>query len=218
MESNKSKWVYLTVIVVLILLLLIQHSCQGNGDTKVTTTIKDVKLTIPEVNGSFKEPINSTELPSKGRDSIVINDKIIYVESKINQDLKQKLASVENKYEVLLDAVRERDYVNNFSDKYVDITTNSKIEGKLQNINLVYKLKSRDTIVQEKTILKEKIISSRFALYSGANVISNSSTGKLSPGIDIAAQVNSSTIITAGINTDKDILVGIKFRLFNVNK
>lgn len=218
METSKTKWIYWSVIGVLVLLLILQHSCQGEGDTKITTTTKDVKITIPEVKGSFEKPTNTAELPSAGKDSVMVYDKLIYVESKVNEELKQKLAASENKYSVLLDAVRERDYVNNFSDKYVDIQAKSKIDGKLQDIKLFYTLKARDTVVQEKTILKETTVSSKFALFAGAHAQTNTSLGKIAPGVDLSAQINGKTIISAGVNTDKDITVGVKFRLFNINK
>lgn len=216
--ENKTKWTYIAIIAVLIALLFIQHSCQGDGETKTTTTVKDVNIIVPGKDGQFDTPTNQTELPSQGKDSILIYDKIVYVESKVNEELKAKLEKSEDKYSLLLDAVRERDYVTEFEDDNIKMRISTKVEGNLVDLKPIYNIKPQTVTLQEKTITKETTISSKFALYAGVNAQTNTSLGKIAPGADIGVQINNKTILSAGINTDKDVTVGVKFRIFNIKK
>lgn len=219
--ENKTKWMYWAIIGVLVILLLLQHGCQGDGDTKTTTTIKDVEVTVPGRDGVLTKPTDQTELPSSGKDSIVYYDKLVYVESKANQEAVDKYKSAKNEIDrlnVLLESTRQREYVSDFEDENISLKIHTKVFGLLDEVVPQYQIKPQKITVQEKTILKETTVSSKFALYAGVSAQSNTSMGNLAPGADISAQINNKTIISAGINTDKDITVGVKFRIFNINK
>lgn len=219
--ENKTKWIYWAIIGVLITLLILQHSCQGNGDTKTTVTTRDVDVIVPGSEGSFETPTNQHELPSAGKDSIVYYDKLIYVESKVNKELVDKYKAAENEIDrlnVFLNSIRERDNVTEFEDDYLKLKIDTKVQGKLKEVKPSYIIKPRTITIPETTITKETTVSSKFALFAGVNAQTNTSFGTLAPGADLSAQINGKTIISAGINTNKDVTVGVKFRLFNVNK
>jgi len=212
----KIKWEYI-VIIGLIIALLVQHSCQGDGETTITE--RKVPYTIEAQKGEFDKPTRQDELPSKGRDSVKYFDKIIYVQSKVNDSIVDlyKSAKTENeKMQVLLNGIRERDYISDYSDSLVDIQAKTKVEGTLKEAKLTYTLKPRTVQVTEKTILKTT--SSKFALYAGASGQVTNSLGNPSIGVDLSAQINSKTIFTFGVNTNKDFTAGVKFRIFNLNK
>jgi len=221
MDTTKTKWIYIAIIGVLLMLLILQHSCQGDGDTKTSTIVKDVNVMVPGRDGTFLKPSNQSEIPSKGKDSIVYYDKLIYVESDVDEAMVQDYKSAKDslqKLQVFLNGVRQREYVSEYEDNYLKLKVNTKVKGTLVDLKPTYTIKPQTIVVQEKTITKETTVTSRFAMFAGVNAQTNTSLGKLAPGVDLSAQINSKTIISAGINTDKDVFVGVKFRIFNINK
>lgn len=219
--NTNSKWIYWAIIAVLIGLLIVQHSCEGDGETKTTVTTRDVDVVIPGSGGVIEKPTSETELPSAGKDSIIYMDKIIYVASKADTVVVNKYINAptdNDKMAVLLDATRERDYVSEFEDDKIKIKIDSKVNGILKSTKPTYFIKPQTVTVQETTITHEKTLSSKFALFAGVHAQTNTSLGKIAPGADLSAQINGKTIITAGINTEKDVTVGVKLRIFNINK
>jgi len=203
------QWAYILTIAILIILLFYKSCDKIESDT-TKVTITDKKVLIPEVNGKFDKPTNTTQLPSKAKDSIIYFDKLIYVESAVNKETAQKYQDAKtelDKLNIFLNGIRERDYISNFNDSLVEIQAKSKVKGNLEAIQLSYKLKPREVIVQEKTIERTIVKTDPFGVLAGGGVNQNIDTRKVNYEANAGIRIKDFTIL-ATFNTNKD--AGVK--------
>lgn len=155
------KWLPWAICAILLIILLFIKCNPDEESTKTTTTIKDVQVEVPSHSGIFDKPNNQSEIPSSGKDSIVYFDKIIYVESAVNDELVQKYKNAKTEVDKLnayLDGIRQREYNSDYEDSLVNIKAHTTVYGELKTTNLSYTLKPRKVTVQEKTTVIEKTV------------------------------------------------------------
>lgn len=156
------------VIVILIGLLLLVYQ---KPITNTTIEVKKVKVKTPEIVGKFNKPDKQEEIPSKGKDSIMFKNTLVYVESKVNKDAVKRYIEAEDKLAVFTEEVRQRDYITDYSDDNLELSVSTSTQGKLINQFPKYKIKEKEIKVKETTITKvvEKKDNFGFILGSGFN-------------------------------------------------
>lgn len=167
------QWVYITVIAILAVLLLLARSCDNVVSTETKITTKAVEVKIPEVAGKFDNPTHSSEIPLSKTDTVFIGGQPIYLPSPLDEELKKELAKSKSeveRYKILADANRERQYLDSFEDDFVKIDVTSNIFGTIKDSKIDYKLKERKATVNETTIEKTIVKKDNFGLLAGAGV------------------------------------------------
>lgn len=189
-------WREITIAVLIIAVISLLRDCNPKPTTKVTT--KDVTVKIPEVVGTL-EPSNSTELPSRGTDSIIYKDKIIYSTHPFDKVAAEKYLKATDSLKNLLyiQSIQERENVTDFSDKNLELKIWTKTQGQLKDIKADYKIKEREVVVQEKTITNTIVKKDKFGVILG---------GGYNHALD--TKVNSSYEVNAGIRLNKVTVLG----------
>lgn len=207
---NRERVVYVTIIVGLIIALLTMVKCDDDTtSTKITT--KPVQVTIPSQQGGFKEPTNQDELPATKPDTVFIGGVPIYIPSPIDTELKTELErakTFEDKYYVLLEASRKRNYSSKFEDEFVDIHAESSVFGKLDSLKLSYTLKPREVTVTETTIEKTVVKKDPFGWLAGGGVKQNLETKQLKYEANLGIRLGKISIIASGTSA-KEIGGGV---------
>lgn len=193
------------IIAGLVIALLTMIKCEGdNASTK--TTVKQVPYTIPAQGGIFDKPTNQSEIPSAGKDSIVFYDKLIYIESPVNKETVEKYKSAQNEIDrlnILLDGIRQREYISNFEDNFISIQAKTKVEGQLKDLQLSYNLKPREVLVPETTIEKTIIQKDNFGWLAGGGVKQNLETQDLNYEVNAGIRLGKISILGSA-NTRKE--------------
>jgi len=191
MIALKTYWREILIGLLVITVIALLKDC--NPETSTVTTYKDVKVKVPEVVGTLI-PETNTELPSKGTDSIIYKDKIIYSTHPFDKNLAEKyLKSTDSLKNLLfIKSIQEKENITDFSDKNIELKVRTTVQGQLKDIKADYKIKEREVIVQEKTItntvLVDKTPKIGFLLGGGYNHsldLKNNSSFEVNAGIRI---------------------------------
>lgn len=147
----KTYWREILIAFLIVLLIFSFRDC--SPETSTVTTYKDVKVKVPEIVGELK-PSNITEIPSKGTDSIIYKNRIIYSTHPFDKNLAKKyLKSTDSLKDLLyIRSIQEKENISDFSDQYIDLKIRTKVQGELKDIKADYKIKEREITLQEKTI------------------------------------------------------------------
>lgn len=194
------------LLAVIIIVLIFFKSCGGdNTETKIT--IKDKPIKIQAVDGEIKMPTNQDEIPVAEPDTIFLG-KPIYLPSPLDEVLAQELKTAKDsieRYKLLADAARKREYSSDFEDELVKINVHTTTFGKLDKNEIKYTLKERTVIVPETIVETSTIKVDNFGLLTTIGYrhpLDNSSKSVLEAGAGIRVK-NISIIGT--VNTQKQI-------------
>lgn len=197
MKFLKENWKNITIGGLLLIILLLVR-CQPKEE--VVIEYKDRIVTLPEIVGDLT-PDKIEELPSRGTDSIIYKDKVIYStrpfdKKKVAEYLDAKTDSI--RIAMYLEAKQEREYNTDLSDENVELKVWTKTIGEMVDLKAFYKVKERDIVIQEKIITKTVIEKGkRFALVGGG--------GYNHP---LTEDVNANFEVIAGIRIGKVSLLG----------
>jgi hypothetical protein len=203
MKFITENWKYI-IIAVLVVIIFSLVQCQP--EEKTVIEYKDRIITLPSVIGTL-EPKDITELPSRGTDSIIYKNKIIYtthpVDKKKIADFLKANDSLKNA--LYLKSIQEKENVTDFSDNNLELKVWTNVQGQLKDIRADYKILEREVVIQEKTITKTIIENDRFGWVVGAGYnhaldANKNSNFEASAGI----RVGKVTILGSG-NTEKQV-------------
>lgn len=197
------------IFIMAIVIILLARDCNPQESTKVT--VKDVEVEIPGSEGVFGEPKKQTELPSKGRDSVIIKDNVIYSTHPLDKVLAEKLEKAKDSLEILriaVEAIQERENITDFSNDKLDLKVHTLVQGQLKDIKVDYKIHPQKVIVQEKTIEKTILVKDNFGVliigkYNHTLDPNNPSSLEVGAGIRIKK-----VSILGTVNTNKQVGIG----------
>lgn len=204
------QWIYIGTIGVLLILLFFRGCDKDIESTTTTTTTKPVKVEIPAQEGNFKTPTSKEELPFSQPDTVFIGGEPIYLPSPLNEELQKELAKTKTeaeKYKLLADAARQRQYLQSFEDDFVKIDVKSDVFGTLNNNEINYKLKPREVTVNETTIEKTMVKNDKFGMLGLAGASKNLSTQEMIYEAGAGIRLGKVSVLATGA-TNKT--VGIK--------
>ena len=193
MELLKKYWRELIIVLLIIFLLV---DCNPQESTKVT--VKDVEVEVPGSEGVFTKPKSQTELPSKGKDSIIIKKETVYSTHPLDKVLAEKLKNAKDSVEILkiaIEAIQERENITDFSNDKLDLKVHTLVQGQLKDIKVDYKIHPQKVIVQEKTIERTIIKEDKFGVLLGG-------------GYNYA--------LTPEVNSNLELNVGVRFKNITV--
>lgn len=193
-------------LVLLFILLFPKFKCSGDKEeTKIT--YKDTIVKIPAITGGFDKPTNSSENPLSQPDTVYLAGQKIYLTSPINEQLKKDLAKAKDsieRYRLLTEAARKREYSQDFNDGIVDINVKSTVFGILDSTKVRYTVKERDVKLQIKTVEKTVYKTDNFSFVAGAgyskDVTSHKDVVEANAGIRVGK-----VIILGSANTKKEV-------------
>lgn len=209
MELLKKYWREILMFAMVIVILLLAKDC--NPQESIKTTIKDVEVVVPGSEGVFGKPKSQTELPSKGKDSIVIKKETVYSTHPLDKVLAEKLKNAKDSIEILniaIEAIQERENITDFSNDKLDLKVHTLVQGQLKDIKVDYKIHPQKVIVQEKTIEKTILVKDNFGTliigkYNHTLDPINSSSLEVGAGVRIKK-----VSILGTINTNKQVGIG----------
>lgn len=204
MELLKKYWREVLIGLLAVLLIFSVKGCGQEESIKVT--VKDKEVIVPGSDGVFTKPKSQTELPSKGVDSIIYRNNIIYSTHPLDKELAERLKNAKDSLEVMkiaIEASQERENVTYFSDDKLDLKVHTIVQGQLKDVKINYKIEPQTITIQEKIIEKTVIQKDNFGLLV---------TGKYNYTLDPANP--SSLEVGGGIRVKKVSLLGT----INTNK
>ena len=154
------KYFWQILVVGLVILLFLQHSCQGD----VIKSDSNVIITKPKIGGfDYYSP-----KPIKGIGYVFITEKgdTIKIENSVNKELEQKYLnalSENEKLKLYLEAIQKRTYTDTLENKHLKFSYTALTTGTLDSIKFDYVIKP-DTI---------KIKQPVFSLLGGLTLESN---------------------------------------------
>lgn len=205
MKITREQILYI-IIAGLVIALFTMVKCDGDTESSTKITTREKPFKIPEVKGDFKEPTNQSELPPTETDTVYLNGKPIYLQSPVNEKLKTEIATLKDSLsiiELLLEANRRREYSSQFSDKYVDINVKSTVWGTLENNEVYYTVKERDTFYKETTIEKTIVKTDKFGILAGGGIKQNIETKQLNYEVNAGIRLGKLSILGSA-NTRKE--------------
>lgn len=200
-------WRHFLLLGIIIALLFIKSCAGENTETKIT--IKDKPVKIEEVNGEIKLPTNQDEIPVAEPDTIFLGEPI-YLPSPLDKTLAQELKIAKDsieRYKLLADAARKREYSSDFEDELVKINVHSTVFGKLDKNEIKYTLKERTVVVQETLVEKTTTKNKTFGLLMGGGLNKNLNTQQTNFELNAGIRINKVNILGSA-TTDKT--VGLK--------
>jgi len=204
LETIKNNWKNIVMAVMGLTILFLLRECNPQPSTVVQ--VKDVKVKIPEIVGTLK-PASITELPSKGTDSIVYKNRLIYSTHPFDKELAEKYLKSNDSLKDLLyiKSIQEKENVSDFSDENIELKIRTTVQGQLKDIKADYKIKEREVVVQEKTITNTVIKRDKFSFLVGGGYnhsldLKNNSNFEVNAGIRLG-----DVLILGSATTEKTI-------------
>jgi hypothetical protein len=200
MNSNLKHITTLYIIIGLLLFsLFIQKSCSGN---KVLIKNKIVK--------QFDTIYKPTALPSKIITKYKnIKGDIVYLPGKIDTIQVKVFEKAPDTVKVVMyvDAIKIRQYKNEFNDSLADISIFTETKGELLKMSPKITIKAR--LPERKTI---------FALYGGFELSNNLKFNNPIIKGNLRFQNKRGDLFSTGYDTNQNIYLGYDFRFINIKK
>jgi len=205
-------------IVIIVLLIFLFRSCQGNEESTVTA-----KVVVPEVKGKFeaKKPVHipitnsvvkeylTTEKPSFSRSQEV--DKKLLAE---NEKLKKDFAKANDSIKQLSfnKAIQLNKFSTKFEDENLVLNIDGIVQGEVKEITPNYKIKEKKIEVPVK--VKETV----FRLLAGVEVGNTTQLDAFKLRANIMFQNRKGNIISGSFDTNQTVWVGYNVSIFNIKR
>jgi len=202
MENKKKSFILYLIIFILFLCNFIPRSCSKKQNSLIIPKIEGKFDTIKpkEVKGN-KEYVYITKYKTKIVTTHPVNDSVVKEFEK---------ASDSTKINMFMEKTKIRQYNEVFENDTIKLSIFAETAGELLKMSPSWVIKERKMQIKEKETV--------FALYGGIKVYNNMMLSN--PGIEgnLGFQIKRGDIIEAGYDTNKNILVGYKYRLLNIKK
>lgn len=199
--KNYIPWI---IIIALIFLLLFPKACDNNEKV----TVKEVPHKIPEIKGEIKKPTKSEEITVEKPDTVFIAGLPIYITSPLNPELLKELENSKSeleRYKLLSEANRKREYSNDYNNDTIDINVKSTVFGTLVDSEVKYTIKERTVLIPEKTVTK----TDNFGLLLTAKYNHSLDSEKIN-NVEAGAGLRFNKVSIIGtINTQKQVGTGL---------
>lgn len=175
------------------------------GCTVTCSALEDetpIEIIVPEEKGEFN--ITPKEKEVVYRDSIIYKDKLIYIDRPVDENrIKEfEYADEDEKGELYIECIKEREYEDIVEDENVMISYWAKTTGTLDDFKIDY-------TVKEKTIIHP---SKKNTFYYGGELITNTeSLEKINFKGSLLLENKSSKIYSLGYDMNKNIYLGVYF-------
>jgi len=208
-------------IVIIVLLIFLFRSCQGNEESTVTA-----KVVVPEVKGKFeaKKPVHipitnsvvkeylTTEKPSFSRSQEV--DKKLLAE---NEKLKKDFAKADSTTkDVIFEKVSTLNkFSSNFEDENIIINIDGIVQGEVKEITPNYKIKEKKIEVPVK--VKETVL----RVLAGGAIGLNKELNQAAYQLDLNFQNRKGNMFSAEylkIGSQEFGMIGYKHSIINIKR
>lgn len=196
---------------------MIPWNCDGKKTTDIKTTVKDVKVVIPEVQGGFESPKNFDQQPSVGDTVYITKTEYIRTQNPVDKKTVEEYKNTKDSLERLkmfIKSQEKKSFITDYSDSNIELTVETEVKGELLSQKPKYKIKQREVVVQEKTIEKTITIEKKdpSGLLIGGGFGQNLDTRKNFYEANVGGRIGKFNII-AGYNTNKEVSAKILIEL-----
>jgi hypothetical protein len=193
-----------------------------NGCSRNEKSVASVKITIPEVKGSFDSekpkhtPIvinaNNKAVVQKGETAFYENeiDKMIAESEKLKQDFAKANDSIKKlQYSK---AIQLNKFNSVFEDDAIKININGIAKGEVKELTPTYTIKER------KLEVPVQAAATAFRILAGMEVGNNTSLNDFKVKANIMFQNRKGNILSASFDTNQTIWVGYSFSILNIKR
>jgi hypothetical protein len=205
MKLNKDI-IYISSIIILIFLLLLQYKCSSK---------KTIEVIVPEKKGSFNVSLSKEEKQKTKTEYKTIKGDLIYLDNPINTELANQYEKSKDSIEKLnmyLNSIQIKEYNIPFEDESVKINNYIKTQGTLLENKTEYTIKEKKILVDVPS--KE----TKFALYGGTEIYNNTEFSNFGFKGNIFIQGKKGNIISISYDNQKNIYLGYNFKIFDYKK
>lgn len=205
------KIIYPAIVVFLLLIIFIQRSCCNTSKGFE----KKKEIVIPEKKGSFPPVKLMKVYDTIIKDSIVFKDRKINVINPLDKQMVIDYLKAKDSIERLnlfIKAVKINKYNQNFDNNDISLNIEAETTGTLNYVKPTYVIKEKK--VSAPIYIKQ----TKFALYTGFELYDSKNLNAPGVKIDLSVQNKKGDLYTAGYDSDKNIYIGYKLRLININK
>lgn len=193
-----------------------------NGCSNKEKAVTSVKVTVPEVKGSFdsKKPkhtpivinANNKAEVQKGKTAFYENeiDKMIAESEKLKQDFDKANDSIKKlQYSI---AIKLNKFNSVFEDDNIKIDINGIVQGEVKEVTPNYTIKERklETPVHDKE--------TAFRILAGMEVGNNTALNDFKAKANLMFQNRKGNVLTASFDTNQTIWVGYSFSILNIKR
>jgi hypothetical protein len=196
METFK-KYVWQILLVIAIVILFVQRSCNKPNDTQT------VKVTIPEKIVEIQKEIKIEYLPSKPQ-KIYVAGKEVITENPVNEKMVKDFILTKDSVEILkkyTKAIEEKEQIRTFYKNGILVEVKSKVRGELLKQSIVATIKEYEQNI-------EAPIKTKTAVYAGLGISDNRRLDNFIIQAEIGLQIKRDIIF---ITADTKQNFGIKY-------
>jgi hypothetical protein len=206
------KYGYSAIIVILLIIIFLQRSCNNKYDDG---TPKQKEVVVPAVKDSFKSVKPTIVKLPPIHDTIIAKGDTIIVTEPLDKTLAKNYLQAKDsigRLNLYLSSIQRRKYSQTFTDNNISITVDAEATGTINSIKPSYVIKERK--VEAPVVIKQ----TAYALYTGVEIHNNNGLGVLGVKADLGVQNRRGDIYTIGYDTNNNIYLGYKIRLINIKK
>lgn len=195
METIK-KYIYPIIIVILLLIVFLQRSCNRPNDTQ------KVEVTIPAKTVEIQKETKIQYLPSKPQ-IIKIAGKEIRTENPVNEEMLKDYILAKDSLQLLkyAKAIEEKEQIRNFEKDGVVVDVKTKVRGELLEQSII-------ATIKEQKIKVEVPIKTRTAIYLGGGISNNKDLTNFAVQAELGLQIKRDII---SITADTKQNFGLKY-------
>lgn len=207
-------------IVIVVLLIFLFRSCQGNEESTVTA-----KVVVPEVKGTFKakKPVHESIL-NKAKSPQLKKGETVYKENPINkkliaenEKLKKDFAKADSTTkDVIFEKVATLNkFSSNFEDENIIINIDGIVQGEVKEITPNYKIKEKKIEVPVK--VKETVL----RVLAGGAIGLNKELNQAAYQLDLNFQNRKGNMFSAEylkIGSQEFGMIGYKHSIINIKR
>jgi hypothetical protein len=131
----------------------------------------------------------------------------VYLSGKVDTVLVKEFENSDKKDSLYADAIRIRQYRQDFNDSIADVSIFAETQGELLKLAPTVKLKTR--LPEKNTV---------FALYGGVDVFNSTSLDNFGVRAQLGVQNKRGDIISAGYDTNNNVYLGYTVRILNIRR
>jgi len=198
-------------IVIVVLLIFLFRSCQGNEESTVTA-----KVVVPEVKGTFdsKKPVQIPITNAVVKEYLTtenpINEKLIAENEKLKKDFAKANDSI--KQLSFNKAVQLNKFSTKFEDDNLVLNIDGIVQGEVKEITPNYKIK------EKKIEVPVKVKETAFRLLAGVEVGNTTQLDAFKLRANIMFQNRKGNIISGSFDTNQTIWVGYNISIFDIKR
>lgn len=194
-----------------------------NGCSNKEKSVTSVKVTVPEINGSFwtQKPKHEPIVINANKPAQIQKGSIVTIENPVdaqlileNEKLKIDFAKANDSIKKLqfAKAIQLKKFNSKFEDENLSLNIDGIVQGEVKELTPTY------TIKEKKVEVPVKAKETAFRVLAGMEIGNNTTLNDFKAKANIMFQNRKGNVLTASFDTNQTIWVGYSFSILNIKR